>query len=89
MITSTDLVIDLSRLVAGFCPEVLETPEMRAQFLNVLFKASEWGGVPVPGANKTRDTNALLTLRVLANLLSHGSAAGATVDQVGSIFQGG
>ncbi|KAF9032122.1 PFU-domain-containing protein [Hymenopellis radicata] len=69
-------VVDLSRLVAGFCPEVLETPEMRTQFLNALFKASEWGGATVPGPNKTRDTNALLTLRALANLLSNGSAAG-------------
>lgn len=62
---SVNAVIDLSRLVAGFCPEVFGTAE---NFLKALFKASDWG-VDVPGTNKARDTNVLLTLRVLANLV--------------------
>lgn len=65
---SDNVVIDLSRLVAGFCPEIFQTAELRTNFLKALFKACDWG-LAVSGANKVRDTNLLLALRTLVNLI--------------------
>lgn len=69
------LVIDLGRLLVGFCPEAfggqgtgLEPNVLKERFAEALFQASEWGTgwtLPLP---KARETNMLLVLRTLANV---------------------
>lgn len=62
-------VIDLSRLITGFCPQVF-SPEsgLRLRLFEALFKAAEWNtswNVPLARA---RETNILLLLKALANV---------------------
>jgi len=66
-------VIDLSRLLVGFCPEVFGSPSsssselLRERFVDALFKAAEWDAGWAPPLPKARETNMLLVLRTLAN----------------------
>ncbi|KAF4576303.1 hypothetical protein EYR36_004280 [Pleurotus pulmonarius] len=66
-------VIDLSRLLAGFCPSVFSGPGVRERFLEAVFEASDWSSswsTPLP---KPRETNILLLLRTLANSFQEGT----------------
>ncbi|KAJ8700517.1 WD repeat protein Lub1 [Pleurotus ostreatus] len=66
-------VIDLSRLLTGFCPSVFSAPGLRERFLEALFEASDWSSswsTPLP---KPRETNILLLLRTLANSFQEGT----------------
>ncbi|KDR73567.1 hypothetical protein GALMADRAFT_72349 [Galerina marginata CBS 339.88] len=68
-------VIDLSRLLVGFCPEAFgsssplspDSDLLRERFVDALFKAAEWDAGWVPPLPKARETNMLLVLRTLAN----------------------
>jgi phospholipase A-2-activating protein len=61
-------VIDLSRLLTGFCPEAFETPGLTQRFLDSLFKASDWDSSWALPLSKPRETNILLLFRTLANM---------------------
>lgn len=66
-------VIDLSRLLTGYCPQVfLAYSGARERLFEALFKAAEWNtswNTPLP---KTRETNVLLVLKALANVFQEG-----------------
>ena len=65
-------VIDLSRLFAGFCADVFQSAESRVSFVRALSKACDFTGTSLEGATgKARETNVLLTLRALANLIAN------------------
>lgn len=69
-------VIDLARLISGFCPTAYSEPEVAAQFFSSLLKAAEWDApweTPVP---RTRETNVLLTLRAVANGIHEATSPG-------------
>ena len=66
-------MIDLSRLVTGYCPDAFAAPGLRERFFKALFKAAEWsepGSSPLP---KYRETNNLLLFRTLANAFQEGA----------------
>ncbi|PPQ99219.1 hypothetical protein CVT24_009238 [Panaeolus cyanescens] len=67
-------VIDLSRLVIGFCPATVNLPGVKDKLFEALFKASEWSSSWTPPINKARETNTLLLLRSLANVFSEDSS---------------
>lgn len=65
-------VIDLSRLVTGYCANLFSesrTPGLRVKFFQVLFKAAEWNTPWQVPISKSRETNVLLALRALVNSL--------------------
>jgi hypothetical protein len=60
-------VLDLARLISGFCSDVVDSTGSRESFFNALFKASDWSddwAMPLP---KAKEINTLLLLRTLAN----------------------
>lgn len=61
------LVIDLSRLLIGFCPDAFIAPGLQAKFTDALFNASEWSAPWTSHLSKARETNMLLLLRTIAN----------------------
>ncbi|KAF9469300.1 phospholipase A-2-activating protein [Collybia nuda] len=61
-------VIDLSRLLTGFCPEAFNNSDLKGRFFEALFKASEWDISWNPPLSKPRETNILLLFRTLANV---------------------
>ncbi|PSR77633.1 hypothetical protein PHLCEN_2v7823 [Hermanssonia centrifuga] len=82
-------VVDLSRLIIGYCEPAYADPETRKQFFTTLFQAAEWNepwSSPLP---KSRDTNVLLLLRGLANAfqddttLDNGAWAGHILEKLG------
>ena len=61
------IVIDLSRLLLGFCPEAFSADGLKDRFADALFRAADWSAswaLPLP---KPRETNMLLLLRTLCN----------------------
>ncbi|KAF8809106.1 PFU-domain-containing protein, partial [Phlegmacium glaucopus] len=60
-------IIDLSRLLVGFCPDAFGVPGLRAKFTEALFNASEWSAGWTSPLSKARETNILLLLRTIAN----------------------
>ncbi|KAF8637390.1 hypothetical protein AX17_002886 [Amanita inopinata Kibby_2008] len=68
-------VVDLTRLLTGYCPEVFQSPALRERFYDTLFKAAEWFTPWNPSPSKARETNTLLLLRTLANALQEGVRA--------------
>ncbi|ESK90187.1 phospholipase a-2-activating protein [Moniliophthora roreri MCA 2997] len=67
-------VIDLARLLAGYCPGAFNTPGTKRRFLKVLTTAAEWNTPWTPPIPKARETNSYLMLRALANIYQDGSA---------------
>ncbi|KAH6918330.1 phospholipase A-2-activating protein [Coprinopsis sp. MPI-PUGE-AT-0042] len=66
-------ILDLSRLLLGYCLDAFAAPGTREKFIQALFTASEWNtpwSSPLP---KHRETNLLLLLRSLANAFQEGS----------------
>lgn len=86
-------MIDLSRLLVGFCPEAfggegsgLEPNVLKERFAEALFQAAEWGSGWTPPLPKARETNMLLVLRTLANVFKEeeeGKGKDADVDMDG------
>ncbi|KAK7040821.1 WD repeat protein Lub1 [Paramarasmius palmivorus] len=66
-------VIDLVRLLAGYCPGAFNAPGTKSRFLKVLVTAAEWDTPWTPPVPKARETNSYLMLRALANLYQDGS----------------
>jgi len=60
-------IIDLSRLIVGFCPDAYAAPGLREKFTDALFNASEWSAAWTSPLSKARGTNILLLLRTIAN----------------------
>ncbi|RDB21127.1 Phospholipase A-2-activating protein [Hypsizygus marmoreus] len=60
-------VIDLSRLLTGFCPNAFDAPGLIDRFFEALFKACEWDASWSLPLTKPRETNILLLFRTLAN----------------------
>ena len=77
-------MIDLSRLVTGFCFDVLTASGLHDRFFELLFKASEWDTPWSLPLTKSRETNILLLLRTLANAFQGGAPIdeGTWVNQV-------
>ncbi|KAI0782211.1 phospholipase A-2-activating protein [Abortiporus biennis] len=60
-------VMDLSRLVVGYCSNLLADTAIREKFISALFHGADWSEpwqIPLP---KPRETNVLLLFRALAN----------------------
>ena len=86
-------VIDLARLVCGYCPDAYADPSIAAHFLTSVLHAAEWdtpwqeagGAGAMP---KYRETNVLLALRALVNAfqectaISAGTCIGAVLKNV-------
>lgn len=69
-------VIDLARLIVGYCSHAYTDPEERRKFLAGLIEAAEWNqrwAIPVP---KSRETNGLLMLRGIANAFQDDTTIG-------------
>ncbi|KAF5388995.1 hypothetical protein D9757_005125 [Collybiopsis confluens] len=66
-------VVDLSRLVAVFCPGTIKDPALKSRFLKALCVAGEW---PIPWTSplvKSREVNVTLVLKTMANLFQDGT----------------
>ncbi|KAI0683709.1 phospholipase A-2-activating protein [Cytidiella melzeri] len=69
-------VIDLARLIVGYCSYAFPEPDKKRKFFSTLFTAAEWSTrwtVPVP---KSRETNGLLMLRGVANAFQEDTDVG-------------
>jgi phospholipase A-2-activating protein len=83
-------VIDLGRLLLGFCPDVFGTPQVKEKFIEALFKAAEWEAPWTSPLPKTRETNILLLFRSLANAFQEGTKLdNAWLVKVGRLESGG
>ncbi|TFK30205.1 phospholipase A-2-activating protein [Coprinopsis marcescibilis] len=71
-------VIDLSRLLLGYCLYALNDSGSKERFIEALFKASEWTAQWSSPLPRHRETNILLLLRSLANAFQDGSGLSAT-----------
>ncbi|TFY76722.1 hypothetical protein EWM64_g7288 [Hericium alpestre] len=60
-------VLDLARLISGFCADLLTRSGMRGPFFDALFKASDWTTDLTTPMPKAQETNILLALRTMAN----------------------
>lgn len=77
-------VIDLARLVCGYCPDAYTDPSTAAHFLTSVLHAAEWdapweagGGETLMPMPKYRETNVLLALRALVNAFQECTAISA------------
>jgi len=77
-------VIDLSRLVTGYCPDAFASPELKERFFEALFRASDWTASWSLPLSKPKETNILLLFRALANVFQEGTTIndGVWVQQV-------
>jgi phospholipase A-2-activating protein len=83
-------VIDLSRLVTGYCPEAFASSGLKERFFEALFKASDWTASWSLPLSKPKETNILLLFRTLANVFQEGTTIddGAWVQQVRLVLSG-
>ncbi|KAK2466759.1 hypothetical protein APHAL10511_001017 [Amanita phalloides] len=65
-------VIDLARLLAGYCPEIFQDNDIKERFYNTLLAAADWSSPWGPPLSKIRETNILLVLRTMVNALQEG-----------------
>lgn len=66
-------VIDLARLLTGYCPEMLQNRALRERFYNTLLKTAEWFSPWDLPLTKIKETNILLALRTMVNALQEGA----------------
>ncbi|KAJ3722797.1 phospholipase A-2-activating protein [Lentinula guzmanii] len=66
-------VIDLSRIVAAFCPGAFDTPALKSRFIQALLTAGEWSSPWNPPLQKYREINLTLALKTLANMFQEGA----------------
>ncbi|EAU88837.2 phospholipase A-2-activating protein [Coprinopsis cinerea okayama7 len=66
-------IIDLSRLLIGYCPEAFASPGEKEKFIEALFQSAEWNAPWTSPLPKHRETNILLLLRSLANAFQEGT----------------
>ncbi|KAG8217653.1 hypothetical protein J3R82DRAFT_5806 [Butyriboletus roseoflavus] len=69
------VVMDLSRLVVGYCANALAAPGNREKLFDCLFNASDWSSVVSRGSQmlKPQETNVLLLLRTITNCFQEGT----------------
>ena len=67
-------MIDLARLLLGFCPSAFQTSGLKEKFIEGLFKSAEWNTPWTSPLSKTRETNTLLVFRSVANAFQDGAA---------------
>ncbi|KAJ3760799.1 phospholipase A-2-activating protein [Lentinula raphanica] len=65
-------VIDLSRLVAVFCPGAFDSPTIKSRFVQALMAAGEWNSPWNPPLPKSREINLTLVLKTFANMFQEG-----------------
>jgi phospholipase A-2-activating protein len=77
-------VIDLCRLVTGYCPDAFALPGLKERFFEALFTASDWAASWSVPLSKPKETNILLLFRTLANVFQEGTTIndGAWVQQI-------
>lgn len=71
-------MIDLCRLLAAFSPGALRGVGEVEQFIEALLKAAEWSMPWSPPLSKSRETNILLVLRTLANIVQERTQLNST-----------
>ena len=69
-------MVDLSRLVIGYCAPAYSDPKLRQDFLTALFQAAEFNEPWTSPIPKSRETNVLLLLRGVANLFQDDTTLG-------------
>ncbi|ETW86144.1 hypothetical protein HETIRDRAFT_471477 [Heterobasidion irregulare TC 32-1] len=79
-------VLDLARLLSGYCPKLVGSDETRTTFFNALFKASGWIEDWSTPLSKTKEINILLFLRTLANAFQDKASVGDSTH-VTNIFE--
>ena len=62
-------MIDLCRLLAAFSPDAFSGMGEMERFIQALLKAAEWSVPWSLPLSKSRETNILLVLRTLANII--------------------
>ncbi|KIK61833.1 hypothetical protein GYMLUDRAFT_165567 [Collybiopsis luxurians FD-317 M1] len=67
-------VLDLSRLVAVYCPGALNDPALKNRFLQALYVAADWSSSWTPPLVKSREVNLTLVLKTLANMFQEGTS---------------
>jgi phospholipase A-2-activating protein len=69
-------VIDLARLLSGFCADLIDN----STFFDALFQAAELSTENAASpSSKAKETNVLLVLRTVANVLQEGTKIGEGV----------
>lgn len=66
-------VIDILRLISGYCPSAYAEPTQASQFFGALFKAAEWDDSWEPPIPRPRELNRHIALRALANGVQDGT----------------
>ncbi|KIL69931.1 hypothetical protein M378DRAFT_184295 [Amanita muscaria Koide BX008] len=66
-------VIDLARLLVGYCPNMFQNSAVKERFYGALVKAADWTSPWDAPLSKVRETNTLLVLRTMANALQEGT----------------
>ncbi|TFY66674.1 hypothetical protein EVG20_g4413 [Dentipellis fragilis] len=81
-------VLDLARLISGYCSTLLDASGMRGAFFDALFKASDWTKDMSNSMTTARETNVLLALRTFANAFQEKTRIGdsAWVAQIFADF---
>jgi phospholipase A-2-activating protein len=69
-------VVDLARLVIGYCPDAYSEPSYRPQFFRSLFDAADWTDSWRPPLPKQQNMNILLLMRGLANAFQDNTSLG-------------
>jgi len=69
-------LMDLIRLIIGFCPDAYADPAVRSRLITALFKAAEWSEPWTQPLPKHRETNTLFLIRAFANMFQEGSSLG-------------
>ncbi|KAI0063399.1 phospholipase A-2-activating protein [Artomyces pyxidatus] len=69
-------VLDLARLISGFCSELVDSAGYRTIFFDALIKASELTQDGTLPSSKAKETNVLLALRTIANAFQEKTTLG-------------
>jgi phospholipase A-2-activating protein len=69
------LVLDLTRLIVAYCPEVVKPAGLKERLFEALLKAADWTTPWVKSASKPAEMNVMLVFRALANVAQEGSGA--------------
>lgn len=72
-------MIDVARLICGFCHGSYADPSVGSNFIRALLHAAEWNEPWEKPLPKPRDTNVLLVLRAIANVLQEATPVGGDV----------
>ncbi|KAJ7706978.1 WD40-repeat-containing domain protein [Mycena rosella] len=68
-------VLDLTRLIVAYCPEVVKPPGLKERLFEALLKAANWQTPWAKSPSKPAEMNLMLVFRALANAAQEGSGA--------------